>query len=64
MSPFVYTAQPARVIFGAGFAPFRGGALRDARERGVDAVVARLRELQQSHGERFAPDPGWDAVRQ
>ncbi len=53
----------AGVIFGAGFAPFRGGPLRYARERGVDAVVARLRELQRVHGERFAPDPGWDAVR-
>lgn len=53
----------AGVIFGAGFAPFRGGPLRYARERGVDAVIARLEELQQTHGERFAPDPGWEAVR-
>ena len=53
----------AGVIFGAGFAPFRGGPLQYARERGVDAVVARLKELQQSHGERFAPDSGWGAVR-
>ncbi|HMN43313.1 MAG TPA: 3-hydroxyacyl-CoA dehydrogenase NAD-binding domain-containing protein [Povalibacter sp.] len=53
----------AGVIFGAGFAPFRGGPLQYARERGVDAVVTRLRELQQVHGARFAPDPGWDAVR-
>ncbi|HEY6641914.1 3-hydroxyacyl-CoA dehydrogenase NAD-binding domain-containing protein [Povalibacter sp.] len=53
----------AGVIFGAGFAPFRGGPLQYARERGVDAVVTRLKQLQQAHGERFAPDPGWDAVR-
>jgi 3-hydroxyacyl-CoA dehydrogenase / enoyl-CoA hydratase / 3-hydroxybutyryl-CoA epimerase len=53
----------AGVIFGAGFAPFRGGPLQYARERGVDAVIARLKELQQSHDDRFAPDPGWDAVR-
>ena len=32
----------AGVIFGSGFAPFRGGPLTYARKRGVDAVVARL----------------------
>jgi 3-hydroxyacyl-CoA dehydrogenase / enoyl-CoA hydratase / 3-hydroxybutyryl-CoA epimerase len=53
----------AGVIFGAGFAPFRGGPLEYARARGVDAVVARLQELQRLHGDRFAPDEGWDLVR-
>lgn len=54
----------AGVIFGAGFAPFRGGPLQYARSRGVDAVVARLQELQSTHGDRFAPDEGWDLLRQ
>src|SRR5690606_14195453 len=49
----------AGVIFGTGFAPFRGGPLQYARARGVEAIVARLKELQETHGERFAPDPGW-----
>jgi 3-hydroxyacyl-CoA dehydrogenase/enoyl-CoA hydratase/3-hydroxybutyryl-CoA epimerase len=53
----------AGVIFGAGFAPFRGGPLQYARARGVDAVVARLQELQTAHGERFAPDAGWQLLR-
>jgi 3-hydroxyacyl-CoA dehydrogenase / enoyl-CoA hydratase / 3-hydroxybutyryl-CoA epimerase len=53
----------AGVIFGSGFAPFRGGPLRYARERGVDAVVARLQELAARYGERFRPDPGWDDFR-
>lgn len=53
----------AGVIFGAGFAPFRGGPIRYARERGVDAIVARLRELQRVYGERFAPDAGWQLLR-
>ncbi len=52
----------AGVIFGTGFAPFRGGPLRYARERGVAEVVRRLDELAQRHGERFRPDPGWDAL--
>jgi len=51
----------AGVIFGTGFAPFRGGPLRYARERGTEAVVARLRELEARYGARFRPDPGWDA---
>lgn len=49
----------AGVIFGTGFAPFRGGPLRYARERGVADVVARLKVLAAKHGERFRPDPGW-----
>lgn len=53
----------AGVIFGAGFAPFRGGPLQYARTRGVDAIVTRLQELQSVHGERFAPDEGWDLLR-
>jgi 3-hydroxyacyl-CoA dehydrogenase / enoyl-CoA hydratase / 3-hydroxybutyryl-CoA epimerase len=49
----------AGVIFGTGFAPFRGGPLQYARSRGIDAVVARLGELQKLHGPRFEPDAGW-----
>ncbi len=52
----------AGVIFGTGFAPFRGGPLTYARARGVDSVVARLRELQAKYGARFAPDSGWSLV--
>jgi 3-hydroxyacyl-CoA dehydrogenase/enoyl-CoA hydratase/3-hydroxybutyryl-CoA epimerase len=49
----------AGVIFGSGFAPFRGGPLRYAQERGVSQVMARLQALAARHGARFAPDPGW-----
>jgi 3-hydroxyacyl-CoA dehydrogenase / enoyl-CoA hydratase / 3-hydroxybutyryl-CoA epimerase len=49
----------AAVIFGTGFAPFRGGPLAYARSRGVDGVVGRLGELAARHGARFTPDPGW-----
>jgi 3-hydroxyacyl-CoA dehydrogenase/enoyl-CoA hydratase/3-hydroxybutyryl-CoA epimerase len=51
----------AGVIFGAGFAPFRGGPLRYARERGADNVLARLAVLEARYGERFRPDAGWVA---
>jgi len=53
----------AGVIFATGFAPFRGGPLTYARTRGVDAVVARLTELQSRFGPRFAPDKGWSSLR-
>jgi 3-hydroxyacyl-CoA dehydrogenase/enoyl-CoA hydratase/3-hydroxybutyryl-CoA epimerase len=49
----------AAVIFGTGFAPFRGGPLTYARARGPAAVVARLEELAARHGPRFTPDAGW-----
>jgi 3-hydroxyacyl-CoA dehydrogenase/enoyl-CoA hydratase/3-hydroxybutyryl-CoA epimerase len=49
----------AAVLFGTGFAPFRGGPLAYARARGVRAVVTRLEELAARHGSRFAPDAGW-----
>jgi 3-hydroxyacyl-CoA dehydrogenase/enoyl-CoA hydratase/3-hydroxybutyryl-CoA epimerase len=52
----------AGLIFGTGFAPFRGGPIRYARERGVDAIVTRLRELQGRYGPRFRPDEGWHTL--
>jgi 3-hydroxyacyl-CoA dehydrogenase/enoyl-CoA hydratase/3-hydroxybutyryl-CoA epimerase len=53
----------AGVIFGSGFAPFRGGPLTYARRRGIDAVVTRLEELSRAHGARFKPDAGWAELR-
>ena len=52
----------AAVVFGTGFAPFRGGPLSFARARGPRAIVARLEELRARHGSRFAPDPGWSQL--
>jgi 3-hydroxyacyl-CoA dehydrogenase/enoyl-CoA hydratase/3-hydroxybutyryl-CoA epimerase len=47
------------VIFGTGFAPFRGGPIHYAMERGPEAIVERLQELQARYGARFQPDVGW-----
>jgi len=49
----------AGVIFGTGFAPFRGGPIEHIRSTGADALLARLKALESSHGDRFAPRPGW-----
>ena len=51
----------AGVIFGTGFAPFRGGPIMHVRATGADVLVERLKTLQARHGDRFAPRPGWDA---
>ncbi|HSM29675.1 MAG TPA: 3-hydroxyacyl-CoA dehydrogenase NAD-binding domain-containing protein [Woeseiaceae bacterium] len=52
----------AGVIFGTGFAPFRGGPINYARERGIDEVVARLNEFTQRYGERFTPHEGFSKI--
>ena len=52
----------AGVIFGTGFAPFRGGPIQYVRETGAEAVLLRLKALQAAHGDRFAPRPGWDSA--
>lgn len=51
------------MIFGTGYAPFRGGPLNYARTRGVADVVATLQGLANRFGDRFKPDAGWDDFR-
>ncbi|KRR24566.1 3-hydroxyacyl-CoA dehydrogenase NAD-binding domain-containing protein [Bradyrhizobium retamae] len=53
-------AVDGAVIFGTGYAPFRGGPLNYARTRGVENVVSTLRALTEKFGGRFAPDAGWE----
>lgn len=48
----------AGMIFGTGFAPFRGGPMHYAQHLGMHYVVERLKELQKQFGDRFAPDLG------
>ena len=50
----------AGVIFGTGFAPFRGGPIQYARSVGVDQLRSRLEQLARNYGERFKPKHGWD----
>jgi 3-hydroxyacyl-CoA dehydrogenase/enoyl-CoA hydratase/3-hydroxybutyryl-CoA epimerase len=53
----------AGVIFGTGFAPFRGGPIRYARDRGLAEVESTLRALADKYGDRFRPHEGWSALR-
>ncbi len=50
----------AGVIFGTGFAPFRGGPIQHIRDVGADTVKAQLETLTGKYGKRFAPKEGWD----
>ncbi|MEO1244087.1 MAG: 3-hydroxyacyl-CoA dehydrogenase NAD-binding domain-containing protein [Pseudomonadota bacterium] len=49
----------AGVIFGTGFAPFRGGPLNYAKQRGLSDVRDTLGRLREAHGERFRPHAGF-----
>ncbi len=49
----------AGVVFATGFAPFTGGPINYARERGIDEVVGRLEVLAARLGPRFKPHAGW-----
>jgi 3-hydroxyacyl-CoA dehydrogenase/enoyl-CoA hydratase/3-hydroxybutyryl-CoA epimerase len=51
------------MIFGTGYAPFRGGPLNYARTRGAANVVSALRALTEKFGGRFTPDAGWDSFK-
>jgi 3-hydroxyacyl-CoA dehydrogenase/enoyl-CoA hydratase/3-hydroxybutyryl-CoA epimerase len=51
----------AGVIFGTGFAPFRGGPIQHIRSEGADKIKTQLEALAAKHGARFAPKPGWDS---
>jgi 3-hydroxyacyl-CoA dehydrogenase/enoyl-CoA hydratase/3-hydroxybutyryl-CoA epimerase len=52
----------AGAVFATGFAPFRGGPLQYAKDRGVENVVQRLNALADRYGERFRPDAGWGRI--
>ena len=48
------------MIFGTGYAPFRGGPLNYARTRGGASIMVALKALEAKFGDRFKPDAGWD----
>ncbi len=50
----------AGVIFGTGFAPFRGGPLHYAKHAGAANLKGKLHKLAEQHGALYAPDAGWD----
>lgn len=49
----------AGIIFGTGFAPFRGGPMCYANNRGIEQLIKLLENLDSRYGSRFKPDEGW-----
>jgi len=52
----------AGMVYGTGFAPFRGGPLHYIESVGADTLFQRLQALEQQLGPRFKPDRGWERV--
>lgn len=50
------------IIFGTGFAPFRGGPLNYAKTLSYSTVREQLDAYAHNYGDRFAPDSGWKDV--
>jgi 3-hydroxyacyl-CoA dehydrogenase/enoyl-CoA hydratase/3-hydroxybutyryl-CoA epimerase len=53
----------AGAVFGAGFAPFTGGPMNYARQRGYGDVADKLALLAKRYGTRFTPHEGWRKLR-
>jgi 3-hydroxyacyl-CoA dehydrogenase/enoyl-CoA hydratase/3-hydroxybutyryl-CoA epimerase len=52
----------AGAVFATGFAPFRGGPLQYARQRGTDEIIRVLKVFEGKYGARFHPDSGWERI--
>ncbi|HFD79409.1 MAG TPA: crotonase [Gammaproteobacteria bacterium] len=52
----------AGMVYGTGFAPFRGGPLHYIETSGADTLLQRLQQLEKRYGERFHPDVGWETI--
>ncbi|MFV1993587.1 MAG: 3-hydroxyacyl-CoA dehydrogenase family protein, partial [Acidiferrobacterales bacterium] len=52
-------AVDAGMVYGTGFAPFRGGPMHYAEVLGNETVSHTLYRLSEEYGKRFQPDTGW-----
>jgi 3-hydroxyacyl-CoA dehydrogenase/enoyl-CoA hydratase/3-hydroxybutyryl-CoA epimerase len=52
----------AGMIFGAGFAPFRGGPIHYAQFIGKEKLLENFSKLQGMYGARFTSDAGWNDI--
>ena len=52
----------AGVIFGTGFAPFRGGPIAHIKAVSVQVCLEKLKLLEAKYGARFAPKAGWESL--
>jgi len=52
----------AGMIFGTGFAPFRGGPMHYARQLGAEKIKQQYSQYSQLLGERFRADTEWSSL--
>jgi 3-hydroxyacyl-CoA dehydrogenase/enoyl-CoA hydratase/3-hydroxybutyryl-CoA epimerase len=52
----------AGIIFGTGFAPFRGGPMNYSLNKGVESIVESMTGYEGRFGERFKPTAGWSLL--
>jgi 3-hydroxyacyl-CoA dehydrogenase / enoyl-CoA hydratase / 3-hydroxybutyryl-CoA epimerase len=52
----------AGMIFGTGFAPFRGGPIHYLKSTDARALHAKLKAFAERHGAVYQPDPGWESL--
>jgi 3-hydroxyacyl-CoA dehydrogenase/enoyl-CoA hydratase/3-hydroxybutyryl-CoA epimerase len=50
------------MIFGTGFAPFRGGLLKYADDEGVVKIIERLKIFEEKYGSRFKPSEALKSI--
>jgi 3-hydroxyacyl-CoA dehydrogenase/enoyl-CoA hydratase/3-hydroxybutyryl-CoA epimerase len=53
----------AGIIFGTGFAPFRGGPLNYSLQKGIDKITESMSQYESKYGERFNPVKGWKKIK-
>jgi 3-hydroxyacyl-CoA dehydrogenase/enoyl-CoA hydratase/3-hydroxybutyryl-CoA epimerase len=54
----------AGIIFGTGFAPFRGGPINYSLDEGLDAITESMKQYASKYGVRFNPVKGWKLIKQ
>jgi len=52
----------AGMVFGTGFAPFRGGPVHEMQTQGIAECIEQLEQFSRQYGKRFSPQPGWRAL--
>ncbi len=54
----------AGMVFGTGFAPFRGGPMHHILDTGAAELKEALTQMEAAYGRRFKPDAGWARLMQ
>ena len=52
----------AGMVFGTGFAPFRGGPMHYLQQQGAESLIQQLEQLTKIIGPQFKPESGWEVL--